>query len=208
MQISRLGLTHASVFKKCLVLMAGATILVATVLSALNIQTKNAASTGASVLWPRLRLPQPRRPAGRPCALEMSPHWRRPGARTRHGRRRGPARRGGQCSGRDPGRPRAAEEDATSTLQALAQAAMRSGEVQISPDGFLRAVPSFAGSDTTSAVGAVAIIWTPASAVPPPGPTDRQPCRIRPVLVACFLAPDGSCAGSCRSPVRCWPRKS
>jgi hypothetical protein len=33
MQISRLGLTDASVFKKCLVLMAGATILVAAVLS-------------------------------------------------------------------------------------------------------------------------------------------------------------------------------
>jgi methyl-accepting chemotaxis protein len=32
-----------------------------------------------------------------------------------------------------------------------------SGEAQVSPDGFLRAEPSFAGSDTAAAVGAVAI---------------------------------------------------
>jgi hypothetical protein len=54
-----------------------------------------------------------------------------------------------------------------------------SGEAQLSPDGFLRAVPSFAGSDTASAVGAVAIAWTPPSAAPPRGPTDHQPCHIR-----------------------------
>jgi methyl-accepting chemotaxis protein len=39
----RLGLTNASVFKKCLLLMAGATILVAAVLSVLNIRTTNTA---------------------------------------------------------------------------------------------------------------------------------------------------------------------
>jgi hypothetical protein len=60
----------------------------------------------------------------------------------------------------------------------LARTAATSGEAQVSPDGFLRAVPSFAGSDTTSAAGAIAIAWTPC-AQPRIGetvPTDDQPC--------------------------------
>jgi HAMP domain-containing protein len=48
-----------------------------------------------------------------------------------------------------------------SELLSLARAAIASGEAQVSSDGFLRAEPSFAGSDTAAAVGAVAIAWTP-----------------------------------------------
>ena len=43
MDVTRFSMTNASVFLKCLVLMAGATILVATVLSLLNIRTTNTA---------------------------------------------------------------------------------------------------------------------------------------------------------------------
>jgi methyl-accepting chemotaxis protein len=163
MQISRLGLTHASVFKKCLVLMAGATILVATVLSALNIQSNNAAVDGGIRALAEAATASAAASSGAALRFGNVDALEELLARVLD-TADGAALRAVALNARgetlvDLG---SAEEDATSTLQALAQAAMRSGEVQMAGDGFLRAVPSFAGSDTTSAVGAVAIIWTPA----------------------------------------------
>jgi hypothetical protein len=81
------------------------------------------------------------------------------------------------CPGRDPRRPRQCRAGRVRAAQPRA-GGRASGEAQVSPDGFLRAVPSFAGSDTAAAVGAVAIAWTPPQ---PCGavPTDHQPGAFR-----------------------------
>jgi hypothetical protein len=210
MQISRLGLTHASVFKKCLVLMAGATILVATVLSVLNIRSNNARSTtgirdsgrGCDCLSRggqrgRLALWQCRRIGGGA------------GARTRHVRRRGPARHGTQCSGRDPGRPRRPKR-----MRHPRYRPWRGGDAfRRSTDGAGR-VPAgrsqFRGLGQRPPVGAVAIAWTPRSAVPPPGPSLRANLAVSALLLVVLLFGAGRLvrASSSRSPLRCSPKKS
>jgi methyl-accepting chemotaxis protein len=162
MHISRLGLTDASVFTKCLVLMAGATILVATVLSLLNIRTTNgvidyglreladattssaAAASGAALRFGNAAAIG----EGLGRVLETSG---------------GKALRAVAVSAQgetlvDLGNASGVD---MSELLSLARAAIASGEAQVSSDGFLRAEPSFAGSDTAAAVGAVAIAWTP-----------------------------------------------
>jgi methyl-accepting chemotaxis protein len=159
----RLGLTNASVFKKCLLLMAGATILVAAVLSVLNIRTTNTAidnsirdlaeattASAAAANGAALRF-------GNGAALEEAL------ARVLE-TSDGAALHAIAVNAQgetlvDLG----SDTDAGAVaLASLARSAAASGEAQLSPDGFLRAVPAFAGSDTANAVGAVAIAWTPA----------------------------------------------
>jgi methyl-accepting chemotaxis protein len=159
----RLGLTNASVFTKCLLLMAGATILVASVLSVLNIRTANTAidngirdlaeaatSSAAAANGAALRF-------GNAAAVEEA--LARVLATSDGAALRAIAVDAQGETLVDLGGNGAAGDPA---LASLARSAATSGEVQLSPDGFLRAVPSFAGSDSASAVGAIAIAWTPA----------------------------------------------
>jgi methyl-accepting chemotaxis protein len=163
MNISRLGLTDVSVFKKCLALMAGATILVAAVLSVLNIRTVTsaidnglldlaesstasvAAGQGAAIRFGNAAaveeaLSQVIVASEGAALLAMAVNAQGETLVT-HG---------------------AAPEDDVSALRDLARSAALSGVAQASPDGFLRAVPSFAGGGEGAAVGAVALVWTPA----------------------------------------------
>jgi hypothetical protein len=140
----RLGLTNASVFKKCLLLMAGATILVAAVLSVLNIRTTNTAidngirdlaeattASAAAANGAALRF-------GNGAALEEAL------ARVLE-TSDGAALHAIAVNAQgetlvDLG----SDTDAGAVaLAALARSAAASGEAQLSPDGFLRAVPAF-----------------------------------------------------------------
>jgi hypothetical protein len=58
-------------------LMAGATILVAAVLSVLNIRTTNTAIDNGIRDLAEATTPRRRRPMARPCASAMPPRWRR-----------------------------------------------------------------------------------------------------------------------------------
>jgi methyl-accepting chemotaxis protein len=53
-----------------------------------------------------------------------------------------------------------AAQEERGALRALLEAALREGTTQVSPDGFLMAVPSFAGSDRQALAGGVAIGWS------------------------------------------------
>jgi methyl-accepting chemotaxis protein len=163
MDMSRLGLTDASVFKKCLVLMAGAAVLVAAVLTVLNIRTTNGAidngirdlaevttASTAAANGAALRF-------GNVAAVEEALDRVLATAE-------GSALRAIAVNGQ--GEPLAdlgeTDEARTVALRDLARTAATTATAQVSPDGYLRAVPSFAGSDTTTAAGAIAIAWTPA----------------------------------------------
>ncbi len=163
MDVSRFSMTNASVFMKCLILMAGATILVATVLSVLNIRTTNGAidngirelaeaatSSAAAASGAALRF-------GNTAALEESLDRV---LATSDGAALSAIAVNAQ--GETLAELGAAGDGQTATLAGLARTAATSGAAQVSEDGFLRAVPSFAGSDTTTAAGAIAILWTPA----------------------------------------------
>ena len=163
MDVTRFSMTNASVFLKCLVLMAGATILVATVLSLLNIRTTNTAidngirelaeaatSSAAAASGAALRF-------GNVAALEEA--LDRVLTTTDGAALRAIAV---NAQGETLAELGAAGDVEAATLAALARTAATSGMAQVSDDGFVHAVPAFAGSDTATSTGAIAILWTSA----------------------------------------------
>jgi len=163
MDVTRFSMTNASVFLKCLVLMAGATILVATVLSLLNIRTTNTAidngirelaeaatSSAAAASGAALRF-------GNVAALEEA--LDRVLTTTDGAALRAIAV---NAQGETLAELGAAGDAEAARLAALARTAATSGMAQVSDDGFVHAVPAFAGSDTATSTGAIAILWTSA----------------------------------------------
>ncbi|MCU4651999.1 methyl-accepting chemotaxis protein [Roseibacterium sp. SDUM158016] len=162
METARLRFVNASVFVKCLLLMAGATILVATVLSVLSVRTVNrAVDNGVRDLGAEVT-------AG--AALVQGSALRFGNAEAVGAaleqiveRSDGAALRGVAVDARGEVVAEAgpATDGAGDALNALAQAAAATGEPQADAEGFMLAYPSFAGADGSTLAGAIAFRWSP-----------------------------------------------
>ena len=160
---SRRGLTNASVFLKCLMLMALATVLVAAILSALNIRTVNGAiddgirklgfeltSGGAAANAAALRF-------GNTEAVAEA-------LRTLVDTSDGAAEYAVAVNGQGEEVAMASVTDlpAPGGLLEAARVAAETGEIRVDDDGFAIAVPSRVGVGADSTVtGAFAVQWTP-----------------------------------------------
>jgi methyl-accepting chemotaxis protein len=166
MKSVRVDLKSASVFVKCIVLMACATVLVAAVLSALSIRTVNGAiDDGIRTLGDKLT-------GGAATANAAALRFGNAEAvaasltdlvNTSSGAAESAAAVNAQgeevaTAGRDGPAPQAALLD-------LARAAIETGETQVSADGFAIGYPSLVGAGADATVtGAIAVQWTPSVA--------------------------------------------
>ncbi|MDG4648916.1 methyl-accepting chemotaxis protein [Roseibacterium sp. SDUM158017] len=161
MAIDRLSFANSSVFVKCIVLIVGATLLVASVLSALSIRTVNGAiddgirtlgdaitSSAATANGAALRF-------GNAEAVQASLQTTVVDSDAAlmavavNGQ-------GEAVTNAGDGAPRDAE-----TLRELARRAVLEAAPQVSADGMSIAYPSFVGGAGDGVAGAVAILWTP-----------------------------------------------
>lgn len=166
-QSPRIGrLANASVFAKCVMLMACATVLVAALLSALNFRTTRLAiddgirdlgsaitSSAAAANGAALRFGNAEAVQSALAQIIATSDGAAVGAVALTASGEVVAQAGEVSADRDG-----------SALVDLAADAAASSAVRRSSDGFLLAYPSFASADGTAAVGAIAIRWTPAIA--------------------------------------------